>query len=122
MQIPDVALQHISDNMLKHMRRNVTKEDTINFIKTIRKRVPNIHIRTTLLVGFPGETEKDFEELLEFVKWAKFERMGAFAYSHEEGTYAYEHYKDDIPNEVKQERLDKLMEICLLYTSPSPRD
>lgn len=107
----DVALQHISDNMLKRMRRNVTKEDTINFIKTIRKRVPNIHIRTTLLVGFPGETEKDFEELLEFVKWAKFERMGAFAYSHEEGTYAYEHYKDDIPNEVKQERLDKLMEI-----------
>ena len=105
----DIALQHISDHMLTRMHRHVSKQETIDLIKTIRERVPGIHIRTTLLVGFPGETDEDFEELMEFVKWARFERMGAFIYSEEEGTYSAEHYKDDVPNEVKQQRLDKLM-------------
>ena len=105
----DVALQHVSNNMLTRMQRHVTKQDTINFIRTLRKKVPGLHIRTTLMVGFPGETEEDFNELLDFVRWARFERMGAFAYSHEEGTYSAQHYKDDVPSEVKQQRLDKLM-------------
>ena len=105
----DVALQHVSNNMLTRMQRHVTKQDTINFIRTLREKVPGLHIRTTLMVGFPGETEEDFNELLDFVKWARFERMGAFAYSHEEGTYSAQHYKDDVPSEVKQQRLDKLM-------------
>ena len=107
----DIALQHISDNMLKLMRRHVTKAETYELIERFRKEVPGIHLRTTLMVGHPGETEQDFEELVEFVKEARFERMGAFAYSNEEGTYAAEHYKDDIPEEVKQQRLDELMEI-----------
>lgn len=105
----DVALQHVSNNMLTRMQRHVTKQDTIDFIRTLREKVPGLHIRTTLMVGFPGETEEDFNELLDFVKWARFERMGAFAYSHEEGTYSAQHYKDDVPSEVKQQRLDKLM-------------
>lgn len=105
----DVALQHVSNNMLTRMQRHVTKQDTIDFIRTLRKKVPDLHIRTTLMVGFPGETEEDFNELLDFVRWARFERMGAFAYSHEEGTYSAQHYKDDVPSEVKQQRLDKLM-------------
>lgn len=105
----DVALQHVSNNMLMRMQRHVTKQDTIDFIRTLRKKVPGLHIRTTLMVGFPGETEEDFNELLDFVRWARFERMGAFAYSHEEGTYSAQHYKDDVPSEVKQQRLDKLM-------------
>ncbi|MBF1478614.1 30S ribosomal protein S12 methylthiotransferase RimO [Prevotella pallens] len=105
----DVALQHVSNNMLTRMQRHVTKQDTIDFIRTLRKKVPGLHIRTTLMVGFPGETEEDFNELLDFVRWARFERMGAFAYSHEEGTYSAQHYKDDVPSEVKQQRLDKLM-------------
>ena len=105
----DVALQHVSNNMLTRMQRHVTKQDTIDFIRTLRKKVPGLHIRTTLMVGFPGETEADFNELLDFVRWARFERMGAFAYSHEEGTYSAQHYKDDVPSEVKQQRLDKLM-------------
>lgn len=105
----DVALQHVSNNMLTRMQRHVTKQDTINFIRTLREKVPGLHIRTTLMVGFPGETEEDFNELLDFVRWARFERMGAFAYSHEEGTYSAQHYKDDVPSEVKQQRLDKLM-------------
>lgn len=105
----DVALQHVSDNMLTRMRRHVTKKETMEFIRQIRERVPGLHLRTTLLVGFPGETDEDFEELMEFVRWARFERMGAFAYSHEEGTYAYKHYEDDVPEAVKQERLDRLM-------------
>ncbi|ATV39153.1 30S ribosomal protein S12 methylthiotransferase RimO [Prevotella intermedia] len=105
----DVALQHISDNMLSRMHRHVTKQETMDFIRTLREKVPGLHIRTTLLVGFPGETEEDFNELMDFVRWARFERMGAFAYSHEEGTYSALHYEDDVPQEVKQQRLDKLM-------------
>lgn len=105
----DIALQHVSDNMLSRMHRNVTKEQTYNLIERLRKEVPGIHLRTTLMVGFPGETEEDFAELMEFVKYAKFERMGAFTYSEEEGTYSGENYTDDIPEEVKQDRLDRLM-------------
>ena len=107
----DIALQHISDHMLTRMRRNTSKADTIELIKRLRKEVPGIHIRTTLMVGFPGETEEDFKELVDFVKWARFERMGAFAYSEEDGTYSAEHYEDDVPADIKQQRLDKLMRI-----------
>ena len=107
----DIALQHISDPMLKKMRRNITKEETYALIRRMREEVPGIHLRTTLMVGHPGETEQDFEELVEFVKEARFERMGAFAYSHEEGTYSFKHYTDDIDPEVKQDRLDYLMRI-----------
>lgn len=107
----DIALQHISDNMLTRMRRNVTKRDTMEMIERMRREVPGIHIRTTLMVGFPGETDDDFNELVDFVKWARFERMGAFAYSEEEGTYSADNYEDDVPAEVKQKRLDKLMRI-----------
>ena len=105
----DIALQHISDHMLTRMRRHVSKQETIELIKQLRERVPGIHIRTTLMVGFPGETDEDFAELMEFVRWARFERMGAFAYSEEEGTYSANHYEDDVPQEVKQKRLDQLM-------------
>lgn len=105
----DIALQHISDNMLNRMHRHVSKQETIDLLKTIRERVPGIHIRTTLMVGFPGETQEDFHELLEFVRTQRFERMGAFAYSEEEGTYSANNYEDDVPAEVKQRRLDKLM-------------
>ena len=105
----DVALQHVSNNMLTRMQRHVTKQDTIHFIQTLREKVPGLHIRTTLMVGFPGETEEDFNELMDFVRWARFERMGAFAYSHEEGTCSALHYDDDVPPEVKQQRLDRLM-------------
>ena len=107
----DIALQHISDHMLSRMQRHVTKEETYELIRKMREEVPGIHIRTTLMVGFPGETDEDFEELKSFVKWARFERMGAFAYSEEEGTYSEQHYEDDVPEEVKQQRLDKLMRI-----------
>lgn len=107
----DIALQHISDHMLDRMKRHVTKEETYELIRRMRREVPGIHIRTTLMVGFPGETEEDFEELIAFTKWARFERMGAFAYSEEEGTYSAEHYQDDVPGEVKQRRLDKLMRV-----------
>lgn len=105
----DIALQHISDNMLNRMHRHVSKQETIDLLKTIRERVPGIHIRTTLMVGFPGETLEDFHELLEFVRTQRFERMGAFAYSEEEGTYSANNYEDDVPAEVKQRRLDELM-------------
>lgn len=105
----DIALQHISDNMLNRMHRHVSKLETIELLKTIRERVPGIHIRTTLMVGFPGETQEDFHELLEFVRTQRFERMGAFAYSEEEGTYSANNYEDDVPAEVKQRRLDELM-------------
>lgn len=105
----DIALQHVSDNMLKIMRRNITKEQTYDLIKRIRDEVPGIHLRTTMLVGHPGETEQDIEELKEFLTFAKFERLGAFSYSNEEGTHAYQAYKDDIPEEVKQERLNEIM-------------
>lgn len=107
----DIALQHISDPMLKMMRRNITKAETYELLERMRREVPGIHLRTTLMVGHPGETEQDFEELVRFVKDIRFERMGAFAYSHEEGTYAYQHYKDEIPQEVKQDRLDYLMRV-----------
>ena len=104
-------MQHISDNMLEKMRRHVTKEDTYRLIEKFREEVPGIHLRTTLMVGHPGETEADFEELKEFVRKVRFDRMGAFAYSEEEGTYAAAHYEDSIPQEVKQARLDELMSI-----------
>ena len=107
----DIALQHISDNMLTRMRRNVSKSETYDLIEKFRREVPGIHLRTTLMVGFPGETEEDFEELKEFVQKARFDRIGAFAYSEEEGTYAAETYEDSIPHEVKQARLDELMAI-----------
>jgi ribosomal protein S12 methylthiotransferase len=105
----DIALQHISDNMLNRMHRHVSKQETIDLLNTIRERVPGIHIRTTLMVGFPGEIQEDFHELLEFVRTQRFERMGAFAYSEEEGTYSANNYEDDVPAEVKQRRLDELM-------------
>ena len=104
-------MQHISDSVLKAMHRHVTKKETIDLIKQIRARVPGIHLRTTMLVGFPGETEDDFNELVEFVKWARFERLGAFVYSEEEGTFGAENYEDDVPAEVKQRRLDELMAV-----------
>ena len=107
----DIALQHISDSILSRMQRHVTKQETYELIERMRREVPGIHIRTTLMVGFPGETEEDFRELLEFTKWARFERMGAFAYSEEDGTYSAKHYEDDVPQEIKQQRLDKLMRI-----------
>ena len=107
----DIALQHVSDNMLSRMRRHVTKEETYELVRRMRQEVPGIHIRTTLMVGFPGETDQDFEELKEFVKWARFERMGAFAYSEEEGTYSADNFDDDVPEDVKQARLDKIMRI-----------
>ena len=107
----DIALQHISDPMLRMMRRNITKAETYELLERMRREVPGIHLRTTLMVGHPGETEQDFEELIRFVKDIRFERMGAFAYSHEEGTSAYQHYKDEIPQEVKQDRLDYLMRV-----------
>lgn len=107
----DIALQHISDHMLERMKRHVTKEETYELIRRMRCEVPGIHIRTTLMVGFPGETDDDFQELVEFTKWARFERMGAFAYSEEDGTYSASNYEDDVPTEVKQKRLDKLMRV-----------
>ena len=107
----DIALQHISDSMLSRMQRHVTKAETYELVERLRREVPGIHIRTTLMVGFPGETDEDFEELKAFVKWARFERMGAFAYSEEEGTYSEQHYDDDVSEEVKQRRLDQLMRI-----------
>jgi ribosomal protein S12 methylthiotransferase len=107
----DIALQHCSDSVLSNMHRNITKEQTYSLLETIRKEVPGIHIRTTLMVGYPGETEQNFAELIDFVKWAKFERMGAFSYSEEDGTYAAKHYKDDVPEDVKQSRLNKLMRV-----------
>ncbi len=107
----DIALQHISDHMLSRMQRHVTKEETYELVRRMREEVPGIHLRTTLMVGFPGETEEDYQELLEFTRWARFERMGAFAYSEEDGTYSAEHYQDDVPADVKQARLDRLMRI-----------
>lgn len=107
----DIALQHISTNVLTNMRRHVDKEQTYELITRLREAVPGIHLRTTLMVGFPGEGEQEFEELKEFTRWARFERMGAFAYSEEDGTYAARHLKDEVPDEVKQERLSQLMAI-----------
>ena len=107
----DIALQHVSDHMLDAMHRHVSKQETVDLIHKIREAVPGIHIRTTLMVGFPGETEEDFNELVDFVREEKFERMGAFTYSAEEGTYSAEHYEDDVPAKVKQRRLDALMAV-----------
>ena len=107
----DIALQHISDSMLSRMQRHFTKAETYELIQKMREEVPGIHLRTTLMVGFPGETDEDFQELLDFTRWARFERMGAFAYSEEDGTYSAKHYKDDVPQEVKQQRLDRLMRL-----------
>lgn len=107
----DIALQHISDHMLSRMQRHFTKQETYELIERMRREVPGIHLRTTLMVGFPGETDEDFQELLAFTRWARFERMGAFAYSEEDGTYSADHYADDVPQEVKQQRLDKLMRV-----------
>ena len=107
----DIALQHISDSVLERMHRHVNKQETMDLIRTIREKVPGIHLRTTLMVGFPGETEDDFQQLLDFVRWARFERMGAFMYSEEEGTYGANHYVDDVPEDVKQRRLDELMAV-----------
>lgn len=105
----DIALQHISDRMLERMHRHTSKAETLSLIAELRKQIPGIALRTTLMVGFPGETEADFEELKDFVRQIRFERMGAFAYSEEDGTYAATHYEDDVPPEVKQQRLDELM-------------
>ena len=107
----DIALQHINDDVLKNMRRHITKEETLALIRTIREKVPGIHIRTTLMVGFPGETEEAFNELKEFVREAKFERMGAFAYCEEDDTYAAKNFSDSIPQEVKESRLEEIMTI-----------
>ena len=107
----DIALQHISDNVLDAMHRHISKEETYKLIENIRKQVPGIHLRTTLMVGFPGETDEDFKELCDFVSWARFERMGAFAYSEEQGTPSARLYDDNIPEEVKQERLSRLMRL-----------
>ena len=107
----DIALQHVSTKVLKKMLRNVTKEDTYALVERMRNEVPGICLRTTMMVGFPGEGEKEFEELIEFVKWAKFDRLGAFAYCEEDGTYAAVNYRDSVSNKKKQERLDRLMAV-----------
>lgn len=105
----DIALQHISDTVLERMRRHITRQETLDLLARLRQEVPGICIRTTLMVGFPGETEEEFQELLDFVRDVRFDRMGAFAYSEEEGTYAADNYTDDVPEEVKEQRLDQLM-------------
>ena len=107
----DIALQHISDNVLTNMRRHINGEQTRELLAEIRRRVPGIHIRTTLMTGFPGEGDKEFEELKEFVREQRFERMGAFAYCEEEDTYGAKHFSDDIPDEVKQQRLSEIMDM-----------
>lgn len=107
----DIALQHVSDGVLTRMLRHVSREETERLLARIREEVPGIHLRTTLMVGFPGETDEEFAELLDFVKQQRFERMGAFAYSEEDGTYAAKNYTDDVPAEVKQQRLDTLMAV-----------
>ena len=105
----DIALQHISDKVLTNMRRHISRQETLDLLSRLRREVPGIHIRTTLMVGFPGEGEQEFEELMDFVREARFERMGAFAYSEENGTWAANNLSDDTPQEVKQERLQQLM-------------
>lgn len=107
----DIALQHISDKVLDNMRRHISGKQTRELLAEIRRRVPGIHIRTTLMVGFPGEGEKEFEELVNFVREQRFERMGAFAYCEEEDTFGAKNFTDDIPDEIKQERLDRLMAV-----------
>ncbi|MBP3739010.1 MAG: 30S ribosomal protein S12 methylthiotransferase RimO [Muribaculaceae bacterium] len=107
----DIALQHISDKVLTNMRRHIGRRETLDLIARLRREVPGIHLRTTLMVGFPGEGEQEFDELMQFVREARFERMGAFAYSEEAGTYAAQHYSDDIPQDVKDDRLQQLMSL-----------
>jgi len=107
----DIPVQHISDKMLKNMRRGITKEQTYALIRFFRQEIPELALRTTILVGHPGETDEDFNELVEFVKWAKFERLGVFTYSEEENTYSAENFKDDIPFSIKQSRMDEIMEV-----------
>ena len=107
----DIALQHVSDTVLDNMRRHIGKQETLELIARIRREVPGIHIRTTLMVGFPGEGDDEFNELVDFVKEARFERMGAFAYSEETGTYAEKNYDDIIPQDVKDERLQIIMDV-----------
>ena len=107
----DIALQHISDPVLKRMHRNITAQETREFLARIREEVPGIHLRTTLMVGFPGETDDDYARLLDFVREQRFERMGAFAYCEVDGTYSAIHYKDDVPDDVKQARLSRLMRV-----------
>ncbi|HRW62155.1 MAG TPA: 30S ribosomal protein S12 methylthiotransferase RimO [Bacteroidales bacterium] len=107
----DIPVQHISDKLLKKMRRGITKEQTYDLIRFFRQEIPELALRTTLLVGHPGETDEDFNELVEFVKWAKFERLGVFTYSEEENTYSAENFKDDIPFSIKQSRMDEIMEV-----------
>lgn len=107
----DIALQHISDSVLERMQRHTTKAETYELIRQLRERVPGISIRTTLMVGFPGETEEEFAELTAFVRTARFDRMGAFMYSEEEGTYAANHFADNVPDNVKQQRLDTIMNL-----------
>ena len=107
----DIPLQHISDSVLANMHRGVDGKRTRDLIGRMREKVPGVVLRTTLIVGFPGETEQDFEQLLDFVRWARFERLGAFKYSEEEGTWGAENLRDDVPEEIKQQRLDRLMEV-----------
>ncbi|MCL2650354.1 MAG: 30S ribosomal protein S12 methylthiotransferase RimO [Candidatus Azobacteroides sp.] len=107
----DIALQHSSDKMLKMMRRNITKAETVDLLQQIREEVPDIHLRTTMMVGHPGETEEDFQDLLSFVKQMRFERLGAFTYSDEDGTYSNKHYEDNIDLEIKLKRMDELMAV-----------
>jgi ribosomal protein S12 methylthiotransferase len=112
----DIALQHISNPMLKAMKRNISKDETYALIKSFREQVPGISLRTTLMVGHPGETEEDFQELVQFVKDIRFEKLGIFTYSHEENTYAWTNYTDDIPTEIKQQRADEIMNIQRLIS------
>jgi ribosomal protein S12 methylthiotransferase len=107
----DIALQHISDNMLKKMRRGISKAQTYELLERIREEVPGIHLRTTMMLGHAGETEQDVEEMKEFIRKIRFERLGAFAFSNEEGTFSYNNYEDNIPQEVKDQRVAEIMEI-----------
>ncbi len=107
----DIALQHCSNHMLKQMRRGISKQQTLDLLRKIRREVPGIFIRTTLMTGHPGETPEDFEELCEFVREMQFERLGVFPYSHEDDTYCDKHYQDDVPEEIKRERAEKIMEL-----------
>ncbi len=107
----DIPVQHISDKILKDMRRGITKEQTYNLINYFRKEIPGMALRTTLLVGHPGETDEDFNELIEFVRFAQFDRLGVFTYSEEENTYSAENFTDDIPFSIKQSRMDEIMEV-----------
>lgn len=107
----DIALQHVDSGVLSNMRRNITEEDTYQLVEHLRKEVPGIHLRTTLMVGFPGENEEEFSKLKDFIRWAKFERMGAFAYCEEDDTYAAKNFTDEVSDDEKQRRLSEIMEL-----------